>query len=143
MKKAFLLFCCGCALHCSRAQPYSIDWHKIAGGGGTSTNHQFILSGTIGQPDAGRTMTNSQFTVTGAFWAWPTLVQTPGAPTLYITNAAPGFVTLWWTPVAAGFHLLVSDTLTPPTWVDVPGGTNNLTTVPATSPARFYRLVSP
>ena len=35
------------------AQQYSIDWHKIAGGGGTSTNGQFTLSGTIGQSDAG------------------------------------------------------------------------------------------
>jgi len=32
------------------AQSYSIDWFKVAGGGGTSTNAQYSLSGTIGQP---------------------------------------------------------------------------------------------
>ena len=35
------------------AQAYSIDWYKIAGGGGTSTDGTYPVSGTIGQPDAG------------------------------------------------------------------------------------------
>ena len=39
------------------AQSYSIDWYKIAGGGGTSSNGQYIVSGTIGQHDAGGPMT--------------------------------------------------------------------------------------
>ena len=32
---------------------YSIDWYSVDGGGGTSTNGQYSISGTIGQPDAG------------------------------------------------------------------------------------------
>ena len=36
-----------------RAQSYSIDWFKIAGGGGTSTGGVYSVSGTIGQHDAG------------------------------------------------------------------------------------------
>jgi hypothetical protein len=36
------------------AQSYSIDWYKIAGGGGTSTGATYQVSGTIGQPDARR-----------------------------------------------------------------------------------------
>jgi hypothetical protein len=35
------------------AQPYSVDWHKVSGGGGTSTGGGFSISGTIGQHDAG------------------------------------------------------------------------------------------
>ena len=31
------------------AQSYSIDWYKIAGGGGTSTGGTYQVSGTIGQ----------------------------------------------------------------------------------------------
>src|SRR5262245_45664566 len=31
-----------------RAQPYSIDWHTIDGGGGTSTGGVFSVSSTIG-----------------------------------------------------------------------------------------------
>ena len=50
------------------AQNYSIDWFKIAGGGGTSTGGLYQVSGTIGQHDAGPVMTNGQFSVTGGFW---------------------------------------------------------------------------
>jgi len=63
------------------AAQYSIDWFKVAGGGGTSTNTQFTLNGTIGQHDAGTPITNGQFSVTGGFWVLPTAVQTVGAPT--------------------------------------------------------------
>ena len=126
----------------AQAQP-SIDWFKIAGGGGTSTNGQYSLSGTIGQPDAGGPLTNGQYSVTGGFWALPTLVQTPGAPTLHITNAAPGFATLWWTPPTPGYVLQSTDRLSPTNWVNTPSDTTNPATVPATLPARFYRLFKP
>jgi len=32
---------------------YVIDWYTIDGGGGTSTGGPYVLTGTIGQPDAG------------------------------------------------------------------------------------------
>jgi len=122
---------------------YSIDWYKIAGGGGTSTNGPYSLSGTAGQPDAGPTMTGGPYSLTGGFWALPLLVQTPGAPTLRITRAAAGFATLWWTPSTPGFTLQSTDSLSPTNWVNAPTGTNNPTTVSATLPTRFYRLAQP
>ena len=52
MKKLFLLF--GLLIPAlSQAQNYSIDWYKIAGGGGTSIGGNYSTSGTIGQQDAG------------------------------------------------------------------------------------------
>ena len=36
------------------AQTYALDWSTIDGGGGTSTGGVYAVSGTIGQPDAGR-----------------------------------------------------------------------------------------
>ena len=125
------------------AQSYSIDWSTIDGGGGTSTGGVYSVSGTIGQPDAGGPMTNGQYSVTGGFWSLPTLVQTPGAPTLHITNAAPGLATIWWTPPTPGFILQSTDSLSPTNWVNAPSGTNNPANVPATLPARFYRLSKP
>jgi len=125
------------------AQSYSIDWFKIAGGGGTSTNGQYLLSGSVGQHDAGGPMTNGPYSISGGFWALPTLVQMPGAPTLHITNAAPGFATLWWTPNTPGFTLQSTDSLSPTNWVNAPTGTNNPATVSATLPGRFYRLNKP
>jgi hypothetical protein len=126
-----------------RAQTYSIDWFKIAGGGGTSTGGVYSVSGTIGQPDASGPMTGGAYSLVGGFWALPVLVQTPGAPTLFITNAAPGFATIWWTPARPGFTLQFADSLAPMNWVNAPSGTNNPATVPATLPMRFHRLFKP
>ena len=36
-----------------QAQTYSIDWFKVAGGGGTSTGGVYSVSGTGGQSDSG------------------------------------------------------------------------------------------
>lgn len=48
-----------------------VSWWTIDGGGGRSSGGQYTLSGTIGQPDAGRASQQS-FTNTGGFWALPT-----------------------------------------------------------------------
>jgi hypothetical protein len=34
------------------ASQYELPWHTIDGGGGTSSGGQYVLTGTIGQPDA-------------------------------------------------------------------------------------------
>jgi hypothetical protein len=125
------------------AQSYSIDWHTINGGGGTSTGGMFSVSGTLGQPDAGGPMTNGQYSLTGGFWALPGVIQTPGAPTLHIAATAPGLATISWSPATPGFVLQMSDNLTTPNWSDTPSGAANPTTVPATLPSKFYRLRKP
>ena len=86
-----------------RAQSYSIDWFTIAAGGGTSTNGQFAVSGTIGQHDAGGPMTGGNYSLTGGFWALYSVVQTPGAPTLYIMHSG-NTVTVYW-QAASGWSL--------------------------------------
>jgi|CXWL01.1.fsa_nt_gi hypothetical protein len=49
-------------------EPLSIPWYTIDGGGATrSTGDDFVLSGTIGQPDAG-VMEGGDFKLTGGFW---------------------------------------------------------------------------
>jgi len=52
------------------AQDFDIDWYTIDGGGEMwTTGGKFELSGTIGQPDAGATMTGGDFELSGGFWA--------------------------------------------------------------------------
>ena len=129
-----------------RAQTYSINWSTIAGGGGTSTNGSFALNGTIAQAAAGGPMTNGQFTVTGGFWAFVSAVQTPGAPTLYISHTGNS-VTVSWQAVA-GWTLRQNNGLTlPANWavssgVTTSNGTNYLN---LTSPTGhlFFRLSNP
>jgi hypothetical protein len=143
---ALLLFL-GVALT-AHAQSYSIDWHTIDGGGGTSTGGPMIggnysISGTIGQPDAGGPMTSGQYSVTGGFWALPTAVQTTNAPTLTIAPAAPGQATLSWTPATPRFVLQETWGLSPANWTNSPSAAANPIVVPATVPAKFYRLHRP
>jgi hypothetical protein len=125
------------------AQPYSIDWFTIDGGGGTSTGGVYLVSGTIGQPDAGGPMTNGQYSVTGGFWALPTAVQTTGSPKLTIVPATPGNATISWTPATPGFVLQETWVLSPPNWTNSTSGTTNPIVVPATLPSKFYRLFKP
>jgi hypothetical protein len=125
------------------AQNYAITWSGIAGGGAASTNGQYALSGTLGQPNAGGPMTNGAFSVTGGFWVLPIAVPMPGAPALRVVPAGPGQATLSWSPATPGFVLQSSPTLVPTNWTNAPSGTNNPITLPATPPARFYRLLKP
>lgn len=141
MKKIILSLLAGSAA-CVASGQYSIDSFKIAGGGGTSTGGAYSVSGTIGQPDAG-TMSGGPFTLTGGFWALPVAMQSSNAPTLLIISGAPGFATISWTPATPGFVLQVSDTLTPPAWTNALSAATNPVSIPATLPARFYRLNRP
>jgi hypothetical protein len=125
------------------AQSYSIDWFKIAGGGGTSTGGLYQVSGTIGQPDAAPVMTNGQLSVTGGFWVLPIAVQSLGAPTLTIVPAAPGNATISWLPNTPGFVLQESLSLSPAEWTNSASGATNPITTPTTLPTKFYRLKKP
>jgi hypothetical protein len=49
------------------AQLFSVDWYTIDGGGGQSGDGSFELTATVGQPDAGATLSGGGFTLTGGF----------------------------------------------------------------------------
>ncbi len=90
----------------AHAQPFSIDWHTIDGGGtGSSDDGQpggFELAGTIGQHDAG-SMAGSEFEVSGGFWQSSESVA-PGAccfDGVCEDGIAPGFCTTFICDVAA------------------------------------------
>jgi hypothetical protein len=125
------------------AQSYSINWYKIAGGGGTSTNGQYSLSGTIGQPDASGAMTGGNYSLTGGFWALISVFQTSGAPTLYISHSG-NTVTVYWQNVS-GWVLQQAGTIDPPiSWTQNNGwttsnGTNYLNLGTPTG-RQFFRL---
>lgn len=128
----------------ARAQTYSIDWYKIAGGGGTSTGAVYSVTGTIGQHDAGGPMSGGSYSVTGGFWALIQVVQTPGAPTLYVSRSG-NTVQVYWQNVA-GWNLIQNGNLTTPvgSWANsaaptLVNGTNFLT-IPNPAGNQFFRL---
>jgi len=131
------------------AQQYSIDWHTVDGGGGTSTGGVYSVSGTIGQPDASQqTMSGGPYSVTGGFWAIYA-VQTPGAPYLTIMRSNTAVVVSW--PLPADGWLLEwtnrVDGVSAP-WPQIPppyqtNGSNLQFTEPFPAGNRFYRLHKP
>jgi len=130
------------------AQSYTIDWFKVAGGGGTSTGGMYSVSGTIGQPDAGGPMTGGSYSLTGGFWALISVVQTPGLPLLTITfNPQPSTVIISW-PNTGTYILQQNATLGGGNWttnsytITTSNGTNSITITPPTGNL-FFRLKSP
>ena len=129
-----------------RAQTYSINWNAIAGGGGTSTNGPFALSGTIAQAVAGGPMTGGNYSLTSGFWSLISAVQTSGAPPLYISHAGNS-VTVSWEAVS-GWTLHQNGSLTLPANWTVSGGvttSNGTNYFNLTSPTgkMFFRLSNP
>ena len=133
----------------AHSQPYTINWYKIAGGGGTSTGDVYSVSGTIGQHDAGGPMTGGSYSLTGGFWSLISVVQTPGAPLLTITlNPAFSTVTISWPSSGGSFTLQTNGNLATSNWVDYGGtvynaaGTNSITVSPSADNL-FFRLKFP
>ena len=131
----------------ANAQTYSIDWYKVAGGGGTSTGSVYSVSGTIGQHDAGPTMSGGNYSLIGGFWALFAL-QTPGAPLLKIFLTSTNTAVVSWPAPSTGFSLQQNTDLSTTNWVAPAetvnnNGTVNFIIVSPPTGKRFYRLKSP
>ncbi|MGO9202989.1 MAG: hypothetical protein ACLQM8_20925 [Limisphaerales bacterium] len=144
MKKYFLLsflICCGVAG--DAVAQYSIDWHKIAGGGGTCAGGLFSVSGTIGQHDAGGAMTGGNYSLTGGFWSLISVVQTPGMPNLSIAHSGNSVIVSW--PNTGSYTLQHSSNLGTGSWttsgysITTVNGTNSVTITPQAGNL-FFRL---
>ncbi len=129
------------------AQTYSINWHKVAGGGGTSTNSQFALSGTIGQPDAGPAMTAGGLSVTGGFWSLVSGIPTEGLPTLVVTRAG-STVHVSWADTGAYTLQQTANLAATNSWstsgftITTSNGTNSIS-ITAPNGSLFFRLKAP
>ena len=142
----------GCLLCCvsisAFAQTYTIDWYKIAGGGGTSTGGTYQVSGTIGQPDASGAMTGGSYSLTGGFWSIISVVQSSGVPNLLIIPNGPNSVKIAW-PNTGSYTLLQNSDLTSSAGWATTGysitngfGTNYCTVTPPAGKL-FFRLRQP
>ena len=144
---AFCLLASGFCLSAS-AQSYSIDWYKVAGGGGTSTGATYQVNGTIGQHDAGGPITGGSYSLTGGFWALISVVQTPGTPNLVISFVGPDSVKVSW-PNTGSYTLQQNNNLAASAgWttsgysITTANGTNSITVTPPTGNL-FFRLANP
>lgn len=132
----------------AQGQSYAIDWFTIDGGGGTSTGGVYSVSGTIGQPDAGR-MTGASYALDGGFWGFVGAIQTAGAPMLGVERIGAS-VRVFWPATAAGFVLDEAAVLggPPSSWNPVANAYNTNAaqisiTISAPIGAKYYRLRKP
>ena len=66
---------------------YELSWYTIDGGGGTSSGGPYVLTGTIGQPDAAYSA-GGNYEVLGGFW--------PGGPLCIVSfDDYARFAELW------------------------------------------------
>ncbi len=137
----------------SQAQTYSIDWYKVAGGGGASTGTNgasvYSVSGTIGQQDAGGAMTGGNYCLTGGFWSLISVVQRPGVPNLSINLPGNSVIVSW--PNTGSYTLQQNNNLAAsagwatsgyPVTTNTVTGTNSITITPPTGNL-FFRLANP
>ncbi|MBI5385708.1 MAG: hypothetical protein HZA90_13600 [Verrucomicrobia bacterium] len=128
------------------AQSYSIDWFTVGGGGGTSADAQYSLTGTPGQPEAGGPMAGGSFSLTGGFWSAVSVEPTVEAPRLAAANSGPNAVVVSWSDSSGRWILEQSPSLSSPSWTDCPlspvveGGRCRVTVSPPTG-TLFFRLV--
>jgi hypothetical protein len=134
--------------HISTAQgQFAIKWSTIDGGGGTSTGGVYSVSGTIGQPDAGK-MSGGNFSLEGDFWS-VVAIQTPGAPILSLSRSNNAVIVSW--PLSAiGFNLERSATLSAlsNSWTTIsPPYSTNATSfyvpIPSLTGQTYFRLHKP
>jgi hypothetical protein len=148
VKKTFLTIAANLLAAAALAQSYSIDWHTIDGGGGTSTGGVFAVSGTIGQSDANQQpMTGGNFSLTGGFWSL-LAVQTPGAPWLTISLTSTNTVMVSWPSPSTDFGLQQNTNQTTTNWTTpsepvTDNGTNKFIMVNPPAGSRYYRLFKP
>jgi hypothetical protein len=124
----------------------AITWFTLDGGGGTSSNGAFAVTGTVGQADAAVSV-GGNFTVRGGFWSAWAVVPVEDAPPLRIFRLGDDAILAWPHP-STGFQLQESPGLTPTAWTNV-----NLAPVlvegewrvsqPLTPAMKYFRLHKP
>jgi hypothetical protein len=132
------------ALSAAQAQTYSIDWFTVDGGGGTTSDGTYEVSGSIGQPDAGLIVVGD-YALEGGFWSDVEAVQEPGVPWLTIEWVSPVSVRVSWPASCSGYVLQECLGMSYGHWANVScapqvvNGRNQVLVTPLEG-KRFYRL---
>ena len=154
---AFVLLACVAWAIPAPAQPFTVDWFTVDGGGGKSSGGQFTVSGTIGQPDASATqLAGGTFVVSGGFWTFDSAATPPPLtlPTLQLqialTSGGAVAVSAQGTPGLAAIVEATESLTAPITWsqlgnvqADASGLMSFIDSDAPQHPRRFYRFVAP
>ena len=124
---------------------YAVDWSTMDGGGGRASGGSYVLTGTIGQPDAG-VSSGGAYVLQGGFWSAFSEPTEP-APSLRVALDGSNVLLAWPNP-STGYQLQETPSLSSPNWTDVKGdpaivGNEKHVSQPVRPGPRFYRLWRP
>ena len=108
-------------------------------GGGTVSNAEYMVSGTLQQQQEFGNFWGGNFTLQGGIWDVSLPVPHGEMPRLVLATMGTN-VLLSWSMTTPGFVLEVSETLAPPAWTNAPRGASSPVMVPALGGTRLYRL---
>src|SRR5689334_22148097 len=101
----------------ANAASLAIDWFTLNGGGGTSINNTpnntLSVSGTIGQPYAGK-LSGGTLAIEAGYWGF---ITSPDAPQLIITRTDTNTVVVSWSSSLTAFSLEQNEDLGAPNWI--------------------------
>jgi hypothetical protein len=117
MKTRFLVLLVSLACGLVHAQ-FTIDWHSINGGGGTSTGGVYSITGTVGQPDAG-VMSGGAYSLIGGFWGILSTTASAEVPHLTVALTGDDAVVISWPSPSTGFVLQQAANLSAPGWAPI------------------------
>lgn len=121
------------------AIPFTLEWYSPGCGSETSSNGNYILVGTIAQPDS-TILAGGSYALSGGFWSSQVVPQTGEVPTLVLTEIN-GEIWISWAPALPGFRLEQTVDSSLSDWTNAPQG--NPVVVPLLEKANFYRLCQP
>ena len=133
------------------AQNFTLDSSTIDGGGGESSGGPYTLSGTIGQPDTGKS-SSKPYAMAGGFWGLYGSFSSPEAPDMSISyDPELDEITVSWELPAKGWLLDESPMLGLGAfpWEEVPeesyqsNATHRFVTVSSPTGSNFFRLRLP
>ena len=114
---AWVAMLCAALIPVAVAQNYAITKYTIDGGGGASAGGNYVVQGTIGQPDASEASTGGKYAVTGGFWAkFIQIVPTKDGPQLTVRKLENSMVELKWKDPDNDWALTQSKTLKSADW---------------------------
>jgi hypothetical protein len=120
-----LLICLSRTAFAQSSARFTITRSVIAGGGTTfSSSARFQLGSTIAQPLAA-VPTNTQFSIQGGFWIWP-------SPTFFAPiKTGDNFIVSFQTNPGNTYTVQYTDTLSPQNWQSLPGVAGNGASIPS------------
>ncbi len=145
MKTRTILLLVSLSLCTGWSADLKINWFSIGCGSGTSGNGSYEVKGTIGQPDAGCTLTGGDYALSGGFWSVIAAVQQPEAPLLSVEGTATNSVVISWPAPSTGWQLEENPDLGPANWLNMgqsPQEIDGRMQIIVSPPIgkRFYRL---